>query len=248
MKHFHLPEADSSNSYMAAHTNQFDHCDFLTLHAQTAGRGQRGNHWEAEPGANVTMSVMIRPDRLPVSNVFLVSEAAAIAVANVAQQLLGPAMRVEIKWPNDIYVNQFKIAGILIENSITASGVDRCIAGIGLNVNQQVFLSDAPNPRSVFQLSGRRHDVADVARMIAVELQFRIFDLTANPDELQRRYRSLLWRGTGVHTFIDPLTDSRFMAEIVDVAPSGHITLRHSPSGLEQAYAFKELVWPIFYE
>lgn len=245
MKHTHLTEADSSNSYMAANQAMFDHCDFLTLHTQTAGRGQRGNRWESTPGANVTMSVMIRPDRLPAAKVFLVSEATALAVADVAQQLLGPRFNVEIKWPNDIYVDNFKIAGILIENSLTGSYIDRCIAGIGLNVNQQQFLSDAPNPRSILQLSERTHDVGDVARMIAVELQLRLSDIQECPDRLQQDYCTRLWRGSGIHPFIDVNENRHFMAEVVDVAPSGHITLRHSPSGLTRSYAFKELQWPL---
>ena len=110
--------------------------------AQTAGRGQRGNSWEAEPGKNLTFSILLRPGGLLPRHHFLVSEAIAIATASFLAGIIGDSYKdtVKIKWPNDIYFGDRKIAGILIENSLGMSGqILQTIAGIGININQQTF-------------------------------------------------------------------------------------------------------------
>lgn len=208
----------------------------VTARAQTAGRGQRGNSWESAPGLNVTMSVLLRPREVAPREQFAVSEAVALAVAETLDTLLPPSMTAAVKWPNDIYVGNRKICGILIENRVWPASIERSIAGIGLNVNQRRFLSDAPNPVSVWQLTGEEHDVDAVAR----ELARRVIDNCAVCRSLHGRYMARLWRNDGaLHPFREPGGDC-FDARIADVALGGLLSLELA-GGEVRRYAFKEI-------
>lgn len=200
----------------------------LMAREQTAGRGQRGNSWEAEPGMNITMSVMLRPEQVPAIRQFEISEAVALAVADTVEAL--GVGNVAVKWPNDIYVGDRKIAGILIENTLSGNMISRSVAGIGVNVNQKEFHSDAPNPVSAAQLTGQRYDL----QPIAAEMVDRILARLGRDNHAE--YRRRLWRGSGLWTWKTP--DGReFQAEIIDVAPDGMLTL----SGQPRPFAFKEV-------
>ena len=126
---------------------------------QTQGRGQEGNKWESEAGKNIAMTVVWKPDGLEAGRQFAVSMAVALGCRDfLARRVEG----VTVKWPNDIYVGDKKIAGILIEHRIVGACVGVSLCGIGLNVNQRVFRSDAPNPVSLWQLTGRELLLAQV--------------------------------------------------------------------------------------
>ena len=190
-----VEETPSTNSALAAMGASAPHGYAILCRRQTAGRGQRGNSWESAPGQNVTLSLLLRPHEIDAAAQFTISEAVAIGVADTIAPLL-PGHDVRLKWPNDVYAGDRKICGILIENSLTGRTVDRSIAGIGLNVNQQEFLSDAPNPVSLRQLTGRTYDIEDMARRLCANI-LTLLDTPAG--ELHSRYRTLLWRGEGLH-------------------------------------------------
>lgn len=232
---------DSTNARMKSTQTAFPHACALACRCQTAGRGQRGNSWEAAPGLNVTMSVMLRHDRpIPAASQFLVSEAVSVAIVDVLRRYLGDDSHVSVKWPNDIYVTDRKICGILIENSLSGAMLAHSVAGIGLNVNQDLFESPAPNPVSMLQVAGTRFDVAEVTEAVRAAIE-RLYPLCIDaPDELHRRYRAMLWRRHGLHPYVDTATGSPFMAAIEDVEPSGHIILR-TADGTLRRYAFKEM-------
>lgn len=247
-----LDQTDSTNTYLAAHICGMRHGDAVTAHTQSAGRGQRGNSWEAEPGCNVTMSMLLVPEetglQVHAARAFPLSEAVALGVADVAESLIAPYAgedEIAIKWPNDIYAGNRKIAGILIENSLRGSQIGRSIVGIGLNVNQLEFRSDAPNPVSVVQLTGMMSDLQRVSEQIVDRVLSRVRMLIADEEQLHDSYMKKLWRGRGVHPFVDSRTGENFDAEVVSVAPSGHITLRHAPEGTLREYAFKEIGWEL---
>ncbi|MCM1309850.1 MAG: biotin--[acetyl-CoA-carboxylase] ligase [Bacteroides sp.] len=204
------------------------HGDALMALEQTAGRGQRGNTWEAEPRKNITLSLMLRPEGLPAVRQFELSEAVALGVADLVEELgVGD---VRVKWPNDIYVGDRKICGILIENALSGNLIGRSIAGIGLNVNQTEFRSDAPNPVSLRQLTGREYDLkATAERMIALIISRLGRDNHAE-------YRSRLWRGMGEWLWRTPGGEI-FSAAIVDVLPDGRLCL----SGRRDPYPFKSV-------
>lgn len=141
-----LKEIDSTNS--EAHRYRHEASDFTVWAAefQTAGRGQRGNSWESAVGENLTFSILLKPHKFLSTRQFELSEVVALGVVNY---LASKGIDAKIKWPNDIYVGDKKICGILIENVLSGDTLSVCIAGIGLNLNQRVFRSDAPNPTSV---------------------------------------------------------------------------------------------------
>lgn len=226
-----LTQIDCCASTSSAIDRNAPHGLALMARTQTAGRGQRGNSWEAEPGKNITLSLMLRPEATEAARQFEISEAVALGVADTVESL--GIDGVSVKWPNDIYVGDRKIAGILIENTLSGTIISRSIAGIGLNVNQREFRSDAPNPVSAWQLTGREFDIEEVAlRMVN-----NILDRLGRDNHAE--YRRRLWRGRGQWPWRTP--DGRqFLASIEAVDPDGRLHL----SGHPTPFAFKE-VFPL---
>ena len=233
-----LDSVDSTNTYISTHCSGMESGAAVVAREQSAGRGQRGNTWEAAPGLNVTLSVLLRPHRLPVASAFLLSEAVSVAIARALDRFLAPGS-VRLKWPNDLYAGDSKLGGVLIENAIAGSEVARTIVGVGINVNQTHFLSDAPNPVSMAQITGRTFDVGTVARAVARAIASAP-QMLAHTDALRVAYADRLWRRDIPTPYIDCATREPFTAVVQGVAPSGHITLA-LPSGEMRRYAFKEV-------
>lgn len=238
MERLHLAKTDSTNSYAAREAHRLPDWAIITADCQTAGRGQRGNSWEAEPGQNLTFSLFFRPNGFPAKEQFFLSEAVALAVRE-ALATIGVAAKV--KWPNDIYVGDRKIAGLLLEHKLLGSCIAHTIAGIGLNVNQRRFVSNAPNPVSVWQLTNRETDLRSLLDTLAscLEMQLRRALAEKSRTHLHSDYLSALWRATGTFKYRDTSTGEDFAATIEDVEPSGHLLLRVGAS--LRRYAFKEV-------
>jgi BirA family biotin operon repressor/biotin-[acetyl-CoA-carboxylase] ligase len=210
----------------------------VTADHQTAGRGQAGHSWESERGQNLLFSLLVQPTLLPSAGVFVLSEAIALSIRGaICDQLRSAAIAlpVTVKWPNDIYVGDRKIAGILIENTLKGNHIKDSIIGIGLNVNQQEFLSDAPNPVSLCQLLG--HEV-DRMELLTRFLQRKPLVSPAETDGFS--YRNRIYRKGQLATYQDK--DGRFKATIQDVEPDGHL-LMMDEAGQERRYAFKEVTY-----
>lgn len=240
-----IEEAASTNSLAANMAAERDGAFALMARRQTAGRGQRGNTWEAAPGQNVTMSVCCRFDNVAAAEQFVILQSVAVALVETLRRNMPEVAsgRIAVKWPNDIYVDDRKLCGVLIENSLSGTAITRSVIGIGLNVNQTEFVSDAPNPVSMRGVTaGRSYEVDDIARQLcdAIERASAEFLADRRYDELRRRYTSMLWRGEGFHPYVDVATGRRFEARITNIAPSGHITLTER-DGRHHVYAFKEV-------
>lgn len=137
-----LPETDSTNSYATSLLKNVNCIEGTVVYTnkQTNGKGQRGNSWLSDPSMNITLSVILKPAFLRGTNVFYLSKITALALYDLLTDILtGSQFDIKIKWPNDILVNNRKIAGILIENNITEDRINWSVIGIGLNVNQTVF-------------------------------------------------------------------------------------------------------------
>lgn len=244
----YLDEVDSTSRYLADIASDVNHATAVSARCQSAGRGQRGNTWESEPGANVTLSILLRPTSLGAANQFLLSQIVALAVAGTVDAFLpDDAPRAQVKWPNDVYVGDCKIAGILIENTLTGSVIGRSIAGIGLNVNQMTFVSDAPNPVSLAQIARHGFDRDAVEQLLCrniMQLYDASIDDPAGQQRLREAYAGRLWRGVGQHPFYDALRGERIEASIESIAPTGHLTLRLA-DGTARTYAFKEVAFVI---
>lgn len=213
---------------------------FIYADEQTAGRGQRGNSWEAEPGKNLTASALIHPSGLEAREQFLISEAVSLSVKEL---LLHFGIDSKVKWPNDIYVDDCKISGILIEHSLLGREICHSVAGVGINVNQQHFVSDAPNPVSMWQITENVYDISDVAERFAVILENRIKTISSESGKIatHAEFLNSLWRGDGeFYLFADKLKGEHFMAKISGVAPDGILTLEKSDNE-KRNFAFKEV-------
>lgn len=242
-----VEETESTNSALKKVASAKSHGYMLAAVSQTAGRGQRGNTWESEPGANATFSLLLKPEYLRPDEQFHISEAVALGVAQALDGYLPEELRPTVKWPNDIYVGDRKIAGILIENTIGAGGhISHSVAGVGVNLNQKEFLSDAPNPVSLVQLTGREIPVEEFLRVAGqriLELFAAADSGKAKRDELHRLYLSRLWRRKGEYTFRLP-DGTEFRAAIVSVAPDGRLTLYIS-GGAYKFFYFKEVAFVV---
>ena len=198
---------------------------------QTAGRGCGTNSWESERGQNLLFSLLIHPAEIKAAHQFRISMAISLAIVDTLTNYVDEGL--SIKWPNDIYWHDRKLGGILIENSLAGDQIRDCIIGVGLNINQQCFRSDAPNPVSLSQITGHEVERDDVLREV-----LRRFTLDVAPN----RYRQLLYRREGYHRFVDGM--GFFEAKIVDVEDSGQLVVEDT-KGLTRRYAFKEVQFVI---
>ena len=199
--------------------------EFVYAGYQTAGRGQTGNGWESEADKNLLCSILLPADK----NLYFLNIAVSVAVI----RLLGEPFT--IKWPNDIYYRDKKISGILLENAIVGSEIKYSIAGIGLNVNQTKFISDAPNPVSLKQITGKEYDID---RMMN-DLLKAVREVLVEPEEtIWSAYKTHLYRREGFWPFEDK--NGSFQARIEDILPTGEIVLRDQV-GNQRIYHFKQV-------
>ena len=215
MVHVHVAETDSTMQHVRLVATQWPDREFVLLSAdfQTAGRGQRGNHWESERGSNLLFSLLFHP------------------------RFVAPCR--QFKWPNDIYYGDYKICGMLIEHNVVGGQLDTTVAGVGINVNQQRFESDAPNPISLAQILGSPVSTDRLCREFCVCF-LRLYDRLqqgAAPDVHAEYLAHLYWRD-GWH----PYRDARgfFEARVARVSPDGMLTLCLRDDS-ERTYAFKEV-------
>lgn len=230
----------STNSYLSKMAMMLPGGTVIHTPEQTAGRGQKGNTWESETGKNVIFSMLLKKPMVPVANQFYISEAVSVAIVEVLSQYIG---EFSIKWPNDIYHDDRKVCGILIEHSIMGSSINHSILGVGINVNQVEFKSDAPNPVSLAQLLDRDVDVDDVLHRVCEAMEKRCaFDAYTESafEELHKEYLSLLYRKDDkYHRFVLPEGDE-FDAKIVEVETTGMLVLERE-NGMQERFAFKEV-------
>lgn len=237
----HISETDSTNHWLKEHQTDCD-C-VVAADYQTAGRGCGTNTWESERGKNLLFSILCHPEWIKANRQFLISMSVSIAIARVIEHHTKktPGHVVSIKWPNDIYVNDNKICGILIENKLQGSHIKESIIGVGLNVNQQEFCSDAPNPVSLIQLLHKELDCEQLLQEILT--QFSELMEPANEASVKEEYRQRLYRNKGYHTYRD--AEGEFSARIASVEDNGHLLLQLH-EGDQRRYAFKEVQFCLF--
>lgn len=235
---------DSTNSFARQLNPKPEENILIITREQTAGKGQRGNSWEAEPGKNLTFSILYHPENLPANEQFLLSSALSLGICDFLKDYLAPE-KVKIKWPNDIYVDDRKICGILIENSLSGKNIQWSILGVGLNINQKTFLSDAPNPVSLANLTGKEFDLDRMTVRLAEILEHR-FSLLENPitrKEIMPEYLHNLWRFQSIARYRLP-DGEEFTGRITDVAEDGVITIARG-DGCILKFLFKEVQYII---
>ena len=222
----HIGETDSTNHWLKEHGEGEM---VVVADYQTAGRGCGTNTWESERGKNLLFSALIHPKQIPASHQFHISMAVSVAISEALEQYIGD---VSIKWPNDIYWRNGKICGILIEQTLKGTLIKESIIGVGLNVNQRIFRSDAPNPVSLWQITAQETDRDALLR----DILSRLRQLLA--EDVRSRYMARLYRRSGFHPYTD--AGGAFMARIADVRADGRLVLADD-EGRERIYAFKEV-------
>lgn len=232
-----LDVVDSTNNYaaMMLNTAKLSEGAVIMAQEQTAGRGQRGTVWQANPGENLTFSIVLKPDFLAVKEQFLLSQIVALAVYDTVAEFCGD---VQIKWPNDVLAGKKKIAGILIENNISGERISSCIAGIGLNVNQQQFPDEIP-ATSLMQCTKQTVDRDAVLEKICSHLEKWYLALrNGKKTEIRQAYlQHLLFLGKPAQFRVEEI---RFTGIITGIDESGRLKVTND-KGESACYDVKEI-------
>lgn len=203
---------------------------------QTKGRGQQNNSWESERGKNLTFSLALYPNFVKAESQFTISKIVSVGMVDFLASL---DLDARIKWPNDIYVGDKKIVGILIEHSVTGNSIANSVVGIGLNLNQAVFVSNAPNPTSVTIELGREFDREEALSQLLKCIEQRYLAVQqGDVVTIEHAYLNSLYRLKGYHRYESD--SGQFDARIVGIRNTGELVLE-TKEGKQQHFAFKEV-------
>lgn len=240
----YIAETNSTNDLLKAHP------EWITIRTdfQTAGRGQAGNGWESERGKNLLFSTLLVQPCIAVSEQFYLSMAVAVALRDVVAMCLPSEMETTIKWPNDIYVGDKKLAGILIEHQLAEGKIAQTVVGIGLNVNQEKWEGNAPNPTSLRLLTQQIWEIEPLMQAFLRNLSEEMQDVAG----IKHRYLQHLYRRKGFYWYEERevsalptmnqegVTQASFEAEFADVTPQGELCLCLR-NGEKRKYHFKQI-------
>jgi len=233
----HIPRVESTNLEAAARLarNEISDSTFIYTDYQDHGKGRGTHAWHSEPGLNLLLSWILFPAFLSVDRQFLLSKMVSVSIARTLGKL---GLSVRIKWPNDILVAQRKIGGILIENSIIGTRIRWSIAGIGLNLNQEVFPEFEREATSYYNETGKKVSVKDVLPDLAACLEEEFDNLKSGlTDSLDAAYLEYLYCMNGAAEFVSG--DRLFEGKIRGVSSIGELLVEHS--GTVSEYGMHEL-------
>lgn len=211
--------------------------------SQSAGRGQYGSRWLSTPGDNLLLSIILYPIWLAANEQFHLSQAVALAVLDVVRLHIGrpqgSPLRTTVKWPNDVYLDDRKTAGILIQNALSGHMLQSSIVGIGLNVNQREFPPEAPKATSLYLTSGEPADLDALADTLFACVEQRYLQLkNGHTAALRTEYLQNLY-GLGEHRTFTRTDGSRFEGAIQGVAKDGRLVIRTGAG--EEVFGVKEV-------
>jgi len=197
IKILHFDEINSTNVFLydkISENNDISDMVVVAAH-QTAGRGMDKNRWESEAGKNLLFSIALNVNFLEAENQFKISQAVSVAIVETLSQFVDDK-RLFIKWPNDIYFGDKKLAGMLIQNTIEGRMMGVSIIGIGLNVNQIEFSKDIPNPISLKMISGQDFDLDNLLNQLVSSIKTKVESLRdkENQNEINEIYVSRSYR------------------------------------------------------
>ena len=245
-----LEETDSTNTWLRREATEalkrgeaLANVSAVRTRFQSAGRGQVGNHWESEAGANLLCSIYVRDTGVPVGEQFYLSELITLAIVSALDLYTDG---IEVKWPNDIYWHGRKLAGILIENTLAGTTIRDTIVGLGLNVYQTEFTDYPPNPTSLKLMGVKLGEDCEVQidELLTV-ITSKMYQLlpTLEPEfygYIKKEYFKRLYLNDGkLHDFIVTATGERWQGRLEDILPTGHLVLT-GEDGERRTFAFKE--------
>ena len=235
---FKIDSTNSTNSELKKRCSEQNLQSFsvLVTQKQTSGRGQAGTSWESEPNKNLTFSIILFSENLPVKQSFIISRIFSLAVKKTLDKYTN---HISIKWSNDIYYQDKKICGMLIENEVMGNNISSSIIGIGINVNQEKFTGNAPNPISLKQITGKTYNLDEILDCVlhTAKEKYRQF-LSGDTEKICNEYQNALYRKSGYYNYEDK--NGCFQACIKEVKDNGTLVLETS-SGEIRNYLFKEV-------
>ena len=234
-----LDTVDSTQNEVQRQADTLDNLSVIAAIRQTSGRGQRGNRWHSPAGENLTFSVLLRPGEdgipeLPAGRQFLISQVATLAVRGLLQEAGIPS---SVKWPNDIYVGDRKICGMLVENALAGGRIRTSVIGIGVNVNQTVFDPELMNPTSMKKATGLDHDPAALLERFCA--LFRD-GWRRSPCVVHEEWLAALYRRDERRSYTDCRSGEVFEGTIRGVAGDGRLRVE-MPDGSLCDFGFKEI-------
>lgn len=240
-----MKETDSTNLQAARCMEESKDKSVWAAEFQTQGRGQRGNKWESARGKNLTFSILLKPHLITAGEQFVISQFVTIGIADY---LKSNGVDAKIKWPNDIYVGDKKICGILIENSVTGDKLSASIIGIGLNLNQTEFASDAPNPTSLLlekkRVTGQEQyppfDLQNELLSLLDHILYLYNQETIPFEKIDSLYHQRLYRLGVLTSYKDNLTNEIVTGKIIGVNNLACLVLELE-NGEKRTYSFKEI-------
>jgi len=207
------------------------HTDF-----QTSGKGQTGNRWESQDSKNLLFSIVLYPESVEPQHQFLISMTISLGIHDFISRYSGEC---KVKWPNDIYIMNDKIAGILIENEISGIFIKSTIAGIGINVNQENFPGWIENPVSLKKVTGRDFDRDLCLKQVTADLDTRYKQLLyGDRNYLKHEYESRLYRFKEWYRY--RCNGKEFTGKIEGVSDSGMLKIEDEEGNLQE-FSFKEI-------
>jgi len=240
-KHIIIETLNSTNDYIQENIEKFIGEEWIIVETsnQTQGRGYGKNVWESEPGKNITVSHLFNTEFIEPEYQFRVSKFMSLGIVDFLELFLDD---IKIKWPNDIYFRDKKIAGILIENSISGNKLIHSIVGIGLNINQEIFDSRIPNPVSLKGLTTLDYNLSECMHLLNQFISVRIDMLKENPKRIDEDYIKYLYRFNNLHPY--KYRNNWFNGRIIGLDDSGRLKIEDESGNCEN-YAFKEIEYII---
>lgn len=233
-----LENTQSTNNY-AADLVKKEKCPEGTVICsgyQSGGRGQQGNTWESEPGKNLLLSLVLYPKQIKPEKQFIISMAVSLAICDFLKSMISGC---SIKWPNDIFVINSKIAGILIENSIMGDTIEATVAGIGLNINQTRFSGYNPAAISLKMITGKDYDLRECLMNLISDINNRYGQVLSGKEfDIRNDYISSLYGYMEWRNFLTG--DGILRGRITSVSDSG-LLLVEDESGRTNNFQFKEI-------
>lgn len=233
----YLPECHSTNEEITnrAKNKTLKEGMLLMTDYQVAGKGQRGSAWVSERARNLLFSLLLKPSFLRPDQVYLLNVITSLAVISTLRQVAnGP--KYEIKWPNDVYANDLKICGILIETSVGNKDIDQAVVGVGININQKYFHLNSATSLAI-ELNGQ-YDRMDILEKFAIHLEHLYLKLKSGryPVLTEQYINTMRWRGEN-HTFRSGTAE--FVGEIIGINPFGRLLV--NVNNQERSFDVKEI-------
>jgi BirA family biotin operon repressor/biotin-[acetyl-CoA-carboxylase] ligase len=233
-----LDTVDSTNNYAKEMSKTMKNTDGVVVFSeeQTTGRGIYNNTWFSEAGKNLTFTIIHIPDNLSAEKQFYLSKATSLGICDFLETHVQPVF---IKWPNDIYIKDKKIAGILIENTLSGDRIKHSFIGIGLNINQISFPNNIPNPTSLQKITKKQYDIPKMLRYLLCSIEIRLTELYTEAYEyLDEQYRDKLYLLKSRHRF--HVGKDRIEGMIIDVETNGRLIIKDA-TGNNYTFGYKEV-------